>query len=534
VPHGPDPDRVPSLGDLVDILGSAGLELASSDRGRALAVTGTAMFDPHGPPAPLHEGLVLAVGVRPSEPAAVDVLRSAADRGAGGVVVKAYGDDVSPLVAVADDAGIGLLVVADQVEWLRLDALLTNALATSTQVGRSLGSVAVGDLFTLAGAIADAVGGATAIEDVTQQVLAYSSDPRHATDEERRAGILGRQVPDLPENAEQYRTLYRSPGVVRYPPAEGGLGRMAVAIRAGTELLGSIWVVEPQDGLDDGAQEALLGAAPIASLHLLRARSSHDLVRQQRGDATRRLLEGAPDAADAAQLLGLESSGPFAVLAFAPARLDDALVASSERLLPMIGLHSETRLGRTGSVLSDGVVFVVAAGRRVGAAALETLAATIVGAARTSLRLQVLGGVVASVARLDDLPGARAEARRILDLLRQRDDLGPAAALERVSDQLSGVALREAVRADDRLVPLRARRVLEHDARHGTSYAGLLCAHCSALFDVGRTAAALAVHPNTVRYRLRRAAELFDLDLADPEQVLPLWLALRSLSRQPR
>jgi hypothetical protein len=463
------------------------------------------------------------------------MLRSAAARGAGGVVVKTYGDDVAPLVEAADDSGIGLLVVQDQVEWLQLDALLTNALTTSTQVGRSLSSVAVGDLFTLAGAVADAVGGATAIEDVTQQILAYSSDPRHATDEERRAGILGRHVPDAPENAEQYRRLYRSSGVLRYPPLGGGLGRMAVAIRAGTELLGSIWVVEPVDGLQPGAQEALLGAAPIAALHLLRARSSTDLVRQQRGDATRRLLEGGDEAVHAAELLGLEHSGPFAVLAFAPARLDDALVASSERLLPMVGLHSETRLGRTGSVLVDGVVFVVAAGPRTGAAALETLAGTIVGAARTSLRVSVLGALVANLPGPDELPRARTEARRILDLLRRRDDLGPVASFEHVSDHLSAAALREAVRADDRFVPVRARRVLDHDARHGTAYAGLLSAHCAALFDVGRTATTLAVHPNTVRYRLRRAAELFDLDLTDPEQLLPLWLALRALSdAQPR
>jgi DNA-binding PucR family transcriptional regulator len=36
------------------------------------------------------------------------------------------------------------------------------------------------------------------------------------------------------------------------------------------------------------------------------------------------------------------------------------------------------------------------------------------------------------------------------------------------------------------------------------------------------------VHPNTVRYRLRRAAELFHLDLDDPDEVLTLWLALRT------
>jgi hypothetical protein len=521
------PDRSPSLGNLLSILGATGLRLASSEHGRELAATSTAVYDPHGDLEPTPGGVLLGVGIRPSAPGSGHVPAWAAARGLSAVVVKAYGDDVSALAEAADAAGIALLVVHDDVEWLRLDALVNNALAGATRTGRSLASVAIGDLFTLAGAIADSVGGATAIEDLSQQVLAYSADPRHPTDEERREGILGRQVPDAPENAEQYRALYRAPGVVRYPPGRG-LGRVAVAVRAGKELLGSLWVVEPEEGLRDGAEEALRGAAPIAALHLLRAQSSQDLVRQQRGDATRRLVEGTADAGEAAALLGLADRGPYAVLAFAPAQLDDALSASAERLLPMVTLHCETRLGRTGSALIDGMVVVVADGSALGSPAMEALARETVAAARSSLRIQVLAGLVPSVETLRGLPAARTRAGRVLDLLRQRDDLGPVASADGVSDQLALTAHREAVRGDDRFVALRARQILEHDAGQGTSYGSFLLGHLRARMDVGRTAARLGLHPNTVRYRLRRASQLFDLDLADPEQVLPLWLALHA------
>lgn len=521
--------RASSLGDLLRLLGDTGLRLASSDRGRDLAVRRTVLYDPHRDLDDCPGGLLLAAGVKPGAPHAVDMLRLAAMRGFSGVLIKEYDCDAGEMVPIADHCGIALVVVHNEVEWLPLDSLLNNALRASPQLEESLSSVAIGDLFTLAGAIADTVGGATAIEDFTQRVLAYSSSGEHTTDAERREGILGRKVPDLPENEAQYRLLYRSSGAVQFPATDTGLGRVAVAVRAGAELLGSIWVVVPDDGLAASAADALMGAVPIAALHLLRARSSEDLLRQQRGDASRRLLEGSGNAEDAADVLGLDVGGPFAVLAFAPAHVDDARVATAERLLPMVTLHCETRLGHTGSVLLDGTVFVLAAGARVvGQPGLQTLAAEVATAARSSLRVNLLGGIVTPVNRLDRIPSARADVLRVLELLRHQPSLGAVASAAALSDQLALAALREVVQRDERLVSARAGAVLDHDAEHGTSYATLLLHHFACLLDVGRTASRLGVHANTVRYRLRRASSLFDLDLADPAQVLPLWLALRA------
>jgi hypothetical protein len=530
MPH-PMPPRTSSLGDLLRLLGDTGLRLATSDHGRHLAVRRTLVFDPHSDIEDAPGGLLLAVGVRPTDPGAADVVRLAAARRCSAVVMKQYGHDLGDLVPLADENGVALVVVHDDVEWLSMDGLLNNALQTASQVQESLTKVAIGDLFALAGAIADTVGGATAIEDFTQRVLAYSSSEEHPTDEERRDGILGRKVPDLPENEQQYREVYRSSAAVAFPPTDTGLGRLAVAVRAGAELLGSIWVVVPEHGLTEAAEEALLGAAPIAALHLLRARSSEDLARHQRGNATRQLLEGTGRAEDAADVLGLGAAGPFAVLAFAPAHLDDALTATAERLLPMITLHCESRLGRTGSVLLGGSVVVLATGARVASPeTLEALAREIVGAARSSLRVNLLAGLVGPVHLLDDIPFAWTEAGRVLDLLRHEPDLGPVASTGQVSDRLALMALEASVRGDARLVSARARAIMNHDVQHGSGYSTLLLEHFESLLDVGVTAERLAVHPNTVRYRLRRAGQLFGTDLADPKQVLSLWVSLAALA----
>ncbi|MCZ1000586.1 helix-turn-helix domain-containing protein [Streptomyces mirabilis] len=50
------------------------------------------------------------------------------------------------------------------------------------------------------------------------------------------------------------------------------------------------------------------------------------------------------------------------------------------------------------------------------------------------------------------------------------------------------------------------RRVLAHDAEHGTEYARTLVAWLDAGCDMAGAARLLAVHANTCRYRLRQAS----------------------------
>jgi DNA-binding PucR family transcriptional regulator len=47
--------------------------------------------------------------------------------------------------------------------------------------------------------------------------------------------------------------------------------------------------------------------------------------------------------------------------------------------------------------------------------------------------------------------------------------------------------------------------------------------------DVPRAAEYISVHPNTFRYRMRRLAELFDLNLDDADERVVLELQLRLL-----
>lgn len=527
--------RAASIGDLLAVLASTGLAIASSPAGRDLAAARTALYDRFLPPAATKAGILLAPGIGPDDPEAREVVETAAAKGFNAVVVKAYGRGLEALAGAADRTGVALLVVHDEVDWLHLDSLLHNALGTAAQAGGSL-SLPPGDLFSLAGAIADAVGGATAIEDHSRRVLAYSHSPAHPIDEDRRQGILGRKVPDLPENDEQYRSLEQAPGVRRFSAVPPALPRMAVAVRAGQEVLGSLWVVDAEGRLGETAEQALLGAAPIAALHLLRARSTEELGRRQRSHLVRRVLEGVARPSQAADALGLERTGPFAVLAFAevdPAR--EAAGLAGTRLLDLVTVYCEARVGATGGALLDGTTYVLAAGSRLSdERPLAALATEVVAAAAGSLNLELVAAISNVADDLDLLAEARDEADRVISLLRHRPEWGPVATATRLADPLTLAGMGEVLASQRRLRSRIAEMMVRHDAEEGTEYRSTVLAYLDALRDAGAAATQLAMHPNTLRYRLRRARDLFGLDLDDPDQVLSLWLSLRCLDDPAR
>ncbi|WP_079151700.1 PucR family transcriptional regulator [Streptomyces sp. RTd22] len=302
-----------TLGDLLAVLGEPTLRpLTAAPAGLTAPVTEVLLYDAHAPlPSRAPGALLLAVGVRAE--AAGPLVREAAAAGMAGVVVR--GAAGPGPVAEAEECGTALLAVDEDAAWHHVHLLLAQGLgARPSPAGDGAG---LGDLFSLAGAVAAAVGGATVIEDPRQSVLAYSTVSGQPVDEARRQGILGRQVPDSPENTEQYRVLFAAPGPVRLAAlGEGELPRLAVAVRAGGETLGSLWVVD--DGtLAPDAETQLAQGASTAALLLLRARAAAELSRHLTGDLLRRLLDGTAEPATAAQRLGLTPGAPLRVAAFA-------------------------------------------------------------------------------------------------------------------------------------------------------------------------------------------------------------------------
>ncbi|GAA1567004.1 MULTISPECIES: PucR family transcriptional regulator [Kribbella] len=527
------PDR--TLDRIVENLGPHALHVITaggrlSDKVREVVVHG-----PGEPLPPADAGILLLTG-SPSTQAA-DTVHGAAAAGYRAVVVKAFGDDLARLAHAADKARIALLTTPDEMAWRHLDALISSskepALSDATDRFAAIG---LGDLFALANAIATSVGGAITIEDPTGRVIAYSNLPHQEIDEIRRLGILGRQTPDRPTNYEEYQAVLRSESPVYFEsPAPEYASRMAIAVRAGTEALGLIWVLTDRPPVVARAERVLVDAARATTLHLLRARGQRDPERARRTEALRLLLDGAVAPRSAAAQLGIKPDTPSVVLVIAPVGDDVEPILAASRIVDLVTLYCEAWHSSALCVTDSGLVYALLPTRTTDEPSprllklADDLAATI----QRSGHLDVLVGIGSCAAGLADVPESRAMADRVLAVLTGRASRGEptprVASVEQVRTEvvLRMVANQGAAVEGQLLGPVRAIR--EHDQQHGTEYAESLLTYLSSFGDAVRAAEALNIHENTMRYRIRRIETMFDLSLEDGDQILATWLQLRLL-----
>jgi len=538
--------RAPTLADLQDALGAL-VEVVVAPDGLDVPVGEPLIYDPSGGPGATAHDVVLMVGVDASSATAVDALDRVGRLGAAAAVVKLDRAPPDRLVEAARERHLALLAVPAGTSWGQLLSLMRTARAARapTSHGGSAEELSVGDLFGLANAIAATVGGATTIEDLQSNVLAFSS-LGHPIDKVRQDTILGRRVPPSWSRviSEQgiFQKLYRSREVVRIDrlgPAPGGLDaddgrpRLAIAMRAGDEPLGSIWVVEGDRPLTGEAEESLRTAAQIAAMHVLHYRSAIDLERGRRAEQLRTVLAGDRPASIGIRLR-LPDGVPLAVLAFACDLHDADLVDQAvDALEAVLTLHLEV-FHRTAHVVSIGefVYILLAADETRDPARMYELASELSEDAERSVKRPVVVGIGSAVNGLDEIRRSRSEAEHALAVVRQRgqrighvEQLRGAIALHRLQS-LAGT--------DPELRAGKAAILAAHDASKGTSYVATLRAYLDHFGDVPAAAESLFVHRNTFRYRLSRLLHIAGLNLDDPDERLITHLQLRLLDDRTR
>ena len=523
----------PRLGEVIDHVGDGILEVLAAPKGLDVPVAEAVIADPEEDWAGGADDVVLGVGVEPRR--AADLLRRAGEAGAAAVVLKARatGEGIE-LADAAREAGVALLVATPEVAWGQLHALLrTAASAAGVPTDRAPGGVPIGDLFALANAVAAMVGGPVTIEDPRSTVLAYSSHDDQV-DEGRRATILGRRVPDEWVKRLQddgvFRRLAREDGVVRIDYAELGIRpRLATCIRAGDEILGSIWVQEADTPMGAEAEAALMEAARIAALHLLRHRSGADLERSRRAELLRGALEGRVAPETLAPLLQVAPTTPLTIVAFAPIDTRDTAAASAlaDRVASLITLYCESYRRPAATVAIGPVVYLLTSSADPDERTrLASLASGVVDRAAEALQVDLRAGIGATVPTLGDLVVSRHEADRVLLAMAATPAAPPAATIDDVRARAVLQRLQELASGDPGLRAGKLDVLAEHDRTKGTEYVATLRAYFAALGDVPAAAAGQGVHANTFRYRLRRLGEVAALDLEDPVERLVLQLQL--------
>jgi DNA-binding PucR family transcriptional regulator len=156
----------------------------------------------------------------------------------------------------------------------------------------------------------------------------------------------------------------------------------------------------------------------------------------------------------------------------------------------------------------------------------------IVDKAQELLGLSLVVGVSSPARTVGELPRARSEADQVLDVLltsRKGDRIAT------YNEVASRIFLLEVGKQLAPLLPTQPSKIAllaEHDDRHGTDLLGTLRSWLDAFGDVNLVADVMHVHPNTVRHRLRRLAEIADLDLTDPIERFVVELQLRLTAQE--
>lgn len=535
---------------ILDDLGSTFLQPLFIGR-PTVAVEGVVIHDPlddqHGPGSPV----VLGVGVSGAAEVAELADRVGA-KGAALLILREPVESGDALAGICREHGMTVAGLTRGASWAQLTAMLRSLLAEGDVGGaddETMGGLPSGDLFGLANAIGSLVDAPVTIEDRNSRVLAFSGRQDEA-DPSRIETILERQVPEryarLLDDQGFFSELYAAdrPLSIRLQGEDAvSKLRVAMAVRAGTEVLGSIWVAVDED-LNEERTAALRDAAKLVALHLLRIRAGADASRRLRADLLGTALEGGVRARHAVTRLGL-GGATVAVLAMQVGEPSGASTAGKDDLgalghdavererrsdalaLHLTSVHPKAATALLGEV-TYGLIPVTD-----GLAAAQRIARDFV--SRTGPGFSPRVGIGPLATDVDGLVAARRGADRALRVLVEGGvgaldgSAGAVATYPDVQIRSFLLELRDRLLSDDEQPSGPVSRLVDHDRVQRTRFVQTLRAWLDAHGDVASAAKALHIHPNTLRYRLRRIEEIGQMDLADPEVRFAVQLHLRLL-----
>ncbi|QIH99902.1 PucR family transcriptional regulator [Rhodococcoides fascians A21d2] len=517
-----------SLRSLLTSLHSAVVELVVAPAGIDMAVESVALLDADDlrlPPGASAD-VTLLVGVNEADVVRwFDdlALRAAADRPRA-VLTKVA--DSAALTHGARETGIALVAVHRQTRWELLLSMTRGVLDQVRMHSPDDGTFGADtDLYELAQTVASLTKGMVSIEDERSHVLAYSASD-DAADELRTLSILGREGPaDYLRGLHErgvFDRLRRTDDVIDVP-ADHELGirrRLAVGIRrisGSPTTLGTIWVQEGAIPLADEADGVLRGASAVAARLITRIANAptNETLQIQRLLGAR---GGGVDVPSLASALSIPVTGSSAVVGFASCGEFDI-----GALAPAIRLHASA-FRRDSLVTTIGErIYALFPGVASGTG-ISGWAADAVGRIERRTSLALRAAVASPIADLEAVAAARFEVDRVLD------GTTGEVRVTTLEESRTSVLLGEILELIGNHEQLRDPRIAEldrYDASNDSRMRESLETYLTCFGDVRSAADRLHVHPNTLRYRIRRVEQILDLDLTDSDARLLVEIQLR-------
>ncbi|MGO1972094.1 MAG: PucR family transcriptional regulator [Propionibacteriaceae bacterium] len=540
-----------TLGTVLDNLGTTLLQTVGRSGDPTRAIDGVFIHDNVDDAEYPKNSLVLGVGMHAAQDVAALLDTLGAQR-ASALVVRAPAPSGRQVIDAAAAADVMLLELTRGASWTRLVELLRSMLPEGglglTDSG-TLADMPSGDLFAVANAVSTLLDAPITIEDRSSRVIAFSAN-QNDTDSSRKQTILGQQVPDRYHNELSERGVFQalnnSDDPVYIEPLTAGDGeyempRTALAVRAGDELLGSLWAAV-SGPLSAERQRGFQDAAKVVALHILRLRAGADVGRRLRSDLVSTALEGGTEAPDAIGRLDLNGQSVAVMkLGSVDPGPDTAIgrgAAESahqrERIADALTMHLDALHPRCATALIGDATYAIVPVQSDGddpETQVKRIAAEFV--ERTGDRFSLVIGVGTVADDASQLASSRRNADRVTRALIAGGRGQRVASLSDVHMEVLLLELQDRLIAEGESSTGPVERLHAYDLEHRANLTESLRAWLDCFGDIPAAAAKLFIHPNTLRYRLQRIADIGPLDLTDNHARFAAMLQLRIIVRTP-
>ncbi len=398
----------------------------------------------------------------------------------------------------------------------------------SEQIHRALTRVAARDatLDDLARELSRLISRSVTFEHPDGKLLAAATYGEDVDDMRRRTLERGRSALDAIGELERSALNRRiraaeKPLRIAAMPEAGMNARVVCPIRIGSELVGIVWIIEGAEPLSELDHRAAEHAALVAAIHIAHQRELTTTEARLGYASFLSLLEAEPGrvpvAGERVRLLGFDPNERYRVGIVA---IDQALPLDRDGL-------------KRRDLVAQRVRDVLRSAKRE---QLVTVSLNLVpfllppGVDPDAIDAE-LGDPSLSIVIGREHPGvdgARTSYREALSLLSYRDRPRIATYDDLLVPRvITGDPSARATFLDDFFRPLRSRK-------NGRELADALLTLARYGFRFRQAADALAIHPNTLRYRLDRVSEVLGIDLTDADVQFRVQLAARLLDVERR
>jgi DNA-binding PucR family transcriptional regulator len=295
-------------------------------------------------------------------------------------------------------------------------------------------------------------------------------------------------------------------------------------IRASDQLVGYLWLYFETE-LDADAPRTILEFAHLLGPEL--ARRSPTLTENPGGHVLRQFLAGGLSASHAASILGVDEHSNIVVIAVdvdVEATKSDAVIIQS-RAVRALALYTQMHLASSLVGTVDQQIYLLHASPRLKpdvAAIMRAISKHLTRAVQTKVRAAA-GGIHQGLAEAEI---SRNEADLTLRVLRTKNDWERDGLFASMRHDIVLNEIVDVLRARPILVRGLLDRLITHDRQYNTDYVTTLRVYINSFGDMRAAAQSLNLHPNSLRYRVKRVTEIGGLDLDDPKLRLALQLLL--------